>query len=126
LRENLLGRSTLLFHSGSDGRRNLRELFDGAADFLDGVDRLLRRGLDAADLLTDLTGRLRGLLSQCFDFRSHDRKTAAGLTGRAASMVAFKASRLVCPAMVLINSTTSPIRAAAFDKSLTRSLVLRA
>src|SRR5713226_8240001 len=41
-------------------------------------------------------------------------------------MVAFKASRLVCPAMVLINSTTSPMRAAAFDNSPTRSLVARA
>ena len=45
---------------------------------------------------------------------------------RAASMVAFSASRLVWPAMVLISSTTSPIRAAAFDSSLTRSLVVRA
>ena len=45
---------------------------------------------------------------------------------RAASIVAFSASRLVCPAMVLISSTTSPMREAAFDKSLTRSLVLRA
>src|SRR6266566_2523586 len=45
---------------------------------------------------------------------------------RAASMVAFNASRLVCPAMVLINSTTSPIRVAAFASSPTRSLVFRA
>ena len=45
---------------------------------------------------------------------------------RAASMVALSASRLVCPAIVLISSTTSPMRAAAFDNSLTRSLVLRA
>jgi hypothetical protein len=41
-------------------------------------------------------------------------------------MVALSASKLVCPAMVLINSTTSPMRAAAFDNSPTRSLVLRA
>jgi ABC-type uncharacterized transport system substrate-binding protein len=45
---------------------------------------------------------------------------------RAASMVALSASRLVCSAMVLISSTTSPMRAAAFDNSLTRSLVVRA
>ena len=44
---------------------------------------------------------------------------------RAASMVALSASRLVWPAMVLISSTTSPMRLAAFDSSLTRSLVLR-
>ena len=42
---------------------------------------------------------------------------------RAASMVALSASRLVWPAMVLMSSTTSPMRAAAFDNSLTRSLV---
>ena len=45
---------------------------------------------------------------------------------RAASMVALSASRLVWPAMVLISSTTSPMRLAAFDNSLTRSLVVRA
>ena len=45
---------------------------------------------------------------------------------RAASIVAFSAIKLVCPAMVLISSTTSPIRLAAFDNSLTRSVVLRA
>src|SRR5258708_6169170 len=37
-------------------------------------------------------------------------------------MVAFSASRLVCPAMVLISSTTSPIRAAAFDNLANRAL----
>ena len=45
---------------------------------------------------------------------------------RAASMVALSASRLVCSAMVLMSSTTAPMRAAAFDNSLTRSLVVRA
>ena len=45
---------------------------------------------------------------------------------RAASIVAFSASRLVWPAMVLISSTTSPIRAAAIESSLTRSVVVRA
>lgn len=42
---------------------------------------------------------------------------------RAASIVAFSAKRLVCPAIVLISSTTSPIRVAACDSLLTRSLV---
>src|SRR6478735_350124 len=45
---------------------------------------------------------------------------------RAASMVALSASKLVCSAMVLISSTTSPMRLAAFDNWLTRSLVVRA
>src|SRR5207253_2458270 len=42
---------------------------------------------------------------------------------RAASMLALSASRLVCPAMVLISSTTSPMRVAASDNALTRSSV---
>src|SRR6478672_8535361 len=41
---------------------------------------------------------------------------------RAASMVALRAKRLVCPAIVLISSTTSPMRPAALESSLTRSL----
>jgi hypothetical protein len=38
----------------------------------------------------------------------------------AASIVALSTSRLVWPAMVLISSTTSPIRVAASESSLTR------
>src|SRR5260363_27703 len=45
---------------------------------------------------------------------------------RAASIVALSARRLVWPAIVLISSTTSPIRAAALESSLTCSLVRRA
>jgi hypothetical protein len=41
-------------------------------------------------------------------------------------MVALSANRLVWPAMVLMSSTTSPILVAAFDNSLTRSVVVRA
>ena len=36
-------------------------------------------GLDAADLLTDLSGRLRGLFGQRFHFGRDHRKSAAGL-----------------------------------------------
>ena len=45
---------------------------------------------------------------------------------RAASMVAFSASRLVCAAMVLIRPTTSPIRPADFAKPCTVPSVSRA
>ncbi len=41
--------------------------------------RVLRRRLDAGDLLTDLAGRLRGLLGQRLHFGGHHRKAAAGL-----------------------------------------------
>ena len=90
------------------------------------LDRFLGRRLYAGDLLADLAGRLRRLFGERLHLGRHDREAAAGLAGRAASMVAFSASRLVWPAMVLISSTTSPMRAAAFDNSLTRSLVVRA
>ena len=42
---------------------------------------------------------------------------------RAASMVAFSASRLVCPAIELMSSTTSPMRLAASESWVTRSFV---
>ena len=45
------------------------------------VTELLRRGLDAGDLLADLAGRLGGLLGQRLDFGGHHRKTATGLAG---------------------------------------------
>ena len=69
----------LLFHRGRNGRGNLRQPFDGAADFLDRSDRLLRCGLDTGDLLADLSGRFRGLLGQRLHFRRHDREAAASL-----------------------------------------------
>jgi hypothetical protein len=39
------------------------------------------RGLDARDLLADLTGRLRSLLRQRLDFGRHHGKAAAGFAG---------------------------------------------
>ncbi len=41
-------------------------------------------------------------------------------------MVALSANKLVWPAMVLMSSTTSPMREAALESSLTRSVVERA
>ena len=74
----LLGCRTLLFHRRSNGRRYLRHPADGVADLLNRSHRILRGGLDSADLLTDLAGRLRGLLGQGFHLRRHHRETAAG------------------------------------------------
>jgi methyl-accepting chemotaxis protein len=42
-----------------------------------GLHGLPRRALDAADLQTDLVGRLRGLLGQRLDLRRHDGKIAS-------------------------------------------------
>ena len=67
--------------AGRNGRGDLRQPFDGAADLLDRVHRLLGRALDAGDLLADLAGGLRGLLGQRLHFRGHDRKAAAGFAG---------------------------------------------
>ena len=96
-----------------------------ARNRLDGVDRVLRRGLNAGHLLADLVGRLRGLLRRRLHFGGDDRKALAG-PARAGSMVAFSARRLVRPAIELISSTTSPMRAAALVNSPTQSLVVRA
>src|SRR5258707_12186618 len=57
-----LCRCTLLFHRRGNGRGYLRHPADGIADLLDGARRILRGGLDTADLLTVLTGRFRGQL----------------------------------------------------------------
>jgi len=67
-------------HGGRNGRGNLRQSFDGAADLLDGAYRVLGRRLDAGDLLADLAGRLRSLFGQRLHFRRHDCKAAAGFT----------------------------------------------
>jgi hypothetical protein len=64
--------------------------------------------------------------ASAFTSNATTAKPRPASSARAASMVALSASRLVYPAMVLINSTTSPMRPAAFDNSPTRSLVLRA
>ena len=66
------------------------------------------------------------LLGQRLHFDATTAKPRPASPARAASMVALSASKLVWPAMVLISSTTSPMRLAAFDNSLTRSLVTRA
>ena len=76
--------------------------------------QILGRRLDAGDLLADLAGRFCGLLRQRLYLGSHDREATTGLAGARLDR-GVAARRLVCPAMVLISSTTSPMRAAAFD-----------
>ena len=78
---DFLRRRALLFHGSRDRRGNFRQLSDGARDLLDGADRFLGRRLDAGDLLADLARGLRGLFGQRLHLGSHDRETAAGLTG---------------------------------------------
>ena len=87
---------------------------------------ILRRRLNTADLLADLAGRFRGLFGESFYFGRNHRKTPTSFASAGSLDGRVSASKLVCPAMVLISSTTSPMRAAALDNSPTRSLVLRA
>ena len=56
-------------------------------------------GLDGLDLPGDLFGGPRRLIGETLDLGRYDREALAGLPGRAASIVAFKASRLVWPAI---------------------------
>src|SRR6202000_2881664 len=78
---DFLGRGALLFHRCCDGRGDLRQPLDGAADLLDGADRILRRGLDAGNLLADFAGGLRRLFRQRLNLRGDHRKAAAGFPG---------------------------------------------
>jgi len=70
-------------------------------------------------------GGLRGLLGQRLDLGRHDRKTAAG-SPAPPPRCGVERQQIGLAAMVLISSTTSPMRVAAFDNSLTRLLVTRA
>jgi hypothetical protein len=100
---------------------------DGVADILDGDDRLIGRGLDSCDVTADLAGGVGGLLGERLDLGGNDGETAASLARAGGFDRRVQGPRrLVCPAMVLMSSSTSPMRAAALDSSPTRSLVLSA
>ena len=92
---DLLGGGALLLDGGRDRGRDLVDLADDAADVLDGVDGFAGDLLDVGDLLGDFLGRLRGLARQRFDFEATTAKPRPASPARAASMVAFSASRLV-------------------------------
>lgn len=99
---------------------------DRNADLLDRIGRVLGRRLDAGYLLADFAGRLRGLFGERLHLRCDHGETptrlagASGLDGR----VQGKQVGLSCDRW--INSTTSPMRAAAADSSPTRPVVRRA
>ena len=68
----------------------------------DAADRLYGlsgRFLDGFDAFADVFRGRIGLLGEFLDLRGHDRETLAGVSARAASIVAFSANRLVCSAM---------------------------
>ena len=53
---------------------------DDYSDLLDSTSQVLRPSIHVAHLQVDLLGRLHGLASEVFDFRSHNRKAATRLT----------------------------------------------
>jgi hypothetical protein len=57
----------LLLYRSSNGRGDLADLLNGAADGVNGADGVARCRLDLADLVSDLLGRLACLLSQGLD-----------------------------------------------------------
>ena len=124
---DFLGRSALLFHRRRDRRGDLGHPADGVADLLDGTDRIpasppgCRKSAGRFHRSPWPSVRPAPSLR-----KPRPRKPRPASPARAASMVAFSARRLVWPAMLLISSTTSPMRPAACASSLTRSLVLRA
>ena len=117
-------RRALLLDRGGDGGGDLGDAADGAADLLDGGDRVVGRRLHAGDLGADLAGRLGGLGGERLDLLATTAKPLPASPARAASMVALRASRLVCSAIAVISLTTSPMRSAACDSSLMRASVL--
>jgi hypothetical protein len=123
---DLLGRGALLLHRGGDGGRDFIDLADDAADALDRVDRIASDLLNVGDLLGNLLGRLGGLACQRLDSEATTAKPRPASPARAASMVAFSASRLVCAAMLLISPTTSPILPADVARPCTVPSVCRA
>ncbi len=124
---DFLGRCTLLFHRGRDGRGDFRQPLDGAEE----ISLIAPTESLVAAWMPEICWPISPVAfavcsASAFTSEATTAKPRPASPARAASMVAFSASRLVWPAMVLISSTTSPMREAAFDNSLTRSVVARA
>ena len=106
---DLLRRRALLFHGRRDGRGDLRQLLDGAV-----ISLMASTNSRVAAWMPAICWPISPVaLAVCSASALTSEATTAkprpASPARAASMVALSASRLVCPAMVLISSTTSPI-----------------
>ena len=82
--------------------------------------RLAGRGPDRGDLAAISSVALAVCAASAFTSLATTAKPLPASPARAASMVAFSASRLVWPAMSLISRTTSPIRAAVLGQACWR------
>src|ERR1700686_1573564 len=81
IRGDLAGRGVLLPNGAGDVRGDVIDVTHGVTDFAYGVDRILCRCLDLADVLTYFRGRLGGLFSQSLDLVSNHREAATGVAG---------------------------------------------
>ena len=120
---NLLRRRALLFDRGGNRRGDFVDFADGRGDRTDGADRVGGRALDRGDLRADLLGRLAVCSARFFTSEATTANPRPASPARAASIVAFSASRLVWLAISLISLTTSPIRVASADRSCTVAFV---
>ena len=89
------GRRALLFHRGGNARGNLRHPADGVADVLDGTDRFL-----VAAWMPEICWLISPVAfavcsASAFTSEATTAKPRPASPARAASMVAFSASRLV-------------------------------
>ena len=88
------GRALLFDRRGNRGG-DVGHFLDGGAELLDRLNRLAGRTLDRRDLARDLLGRLRRLGGELLTSLATIAKPRPASPARAASMVAFSASKLV-------------------------------
>lgn len=93
---HLVGCGVLLLTRRSDGRGNVTDLVDDSTDGADRFHRVLGVQLDGFNLPADILGGFRGFLGQFLHLIGHHRKPFPASPARAASIVAFKASKFVC------------------------------
>jgi hypothetical protein len=99
-------------------------LLDRHRDFLDRLNRSSRCLLDRYDVPGDLFGGLSSLCGKAYDLLgATTAKLRPASPARAASIVVLSASRLVCAAMLLMTSLTSPISSTDAERPLTASVI---
>src|SRR3954447_14189730 len=114
---------TLLLDGSGDGGGHAADLADGVADAADRNHAVTGRGLDSGDLFGDLFGGLAVWVASPLTSDATTAKPRPASPARAASMVAFSASRLVWLAIAPIRRSTSPIFSAVTARLPTISVV---
>ena len=108
---DLAGRGRLLLDRRGDRGLDVVDLGDDRADLADRRDRVLRVALDRLDLAADVLGGLAVLRASSLTSLATTAKPLPASPARAASIVAFSASRLVCSAIEVMTLMTLPISA---------------